>query len=359
MLQEMFFGKMLLQSELRMLGYLMVMPALILGTTDFQNLNFRTNNTQRMTILAQNGFVGVGVANPRVRLHVSNNIGTMGFPYESAVVENGGDTKFTVASSDPTGAGGASIVLGHSNFTTAGAGGQRYHGYEMQYAINGARWLRFNYVQRDAAGSIVDGSIANIMVLSDQGRVGIGLGPVGGGGQPVMPTAVFHTNGAIRFQNLPAGTGNVLVVDANGNVFRSANTARMATQSDAGEMKELKDELRQLRAELESLKKLVAGKNASTRINEITISQKPQLLQNAPNPFTETTTIKYQLPQEVQNAAIYVSTLQGTRLRHFILPQGGGQSVSINGGELAAGSYIYSLVVNGKVIDSKKMVLVR
>ena len=40
----------------------------------------------------------------------------------------------------------------------------------------------------------------------------------------VSPTAVLHTVDAIRFENLPSGAGNVLVVDANGNVFKSSAT---------------------------------------------------------------------------------------------------------------------------------------
>ncbi len=41
-----------------------------LGTVDNNRLVFRTNNTERMTILGTNGYVGLGVASPPVRLYV-------------------------------------------------------------------------------------------------------------------------------------------------------------------------------------------------------------------------------------------------------------------------------------------------
>lgn len=184
-----------------------------LGTTDNNRLVIRTNNTEKMTILA-NGRVGVGVANPLSAMHVTNNAGNItAFPYEAAIFERGGDSKLAVLSSDNTGVGGAAITLGHSVFNNSGL----FPGYEMQYGFNNQRYLRFNYLPRNSSGA-VQGEVANILIMTDNSRVGVNLGPTGGGSVPNFCTANFHTNGTVRFQGLANGAGNPLVVDANGNV---------------------------------------------------------------------------------------------------------------------------------------------
>jgi hypothetical protein len=84
----------------------------------------------------------------------------------------------------------------------------------------------------------------------------------------------------------------------------------------------------------------------------------PKLEQNIPNPFHENTTIKYYLPSGMRTASIVITDLSGVQLKTFDLggSKGFGQ-VLISGGAFAAGTYIYTLTVNGKVVDSKRMVL--
>lgn len=81
-----------------------------------------------------------------------------------------------------------------------------------------------------------------------------------------------------------------------------------------------------------------------------------KLHQNTPNPFTERTTIRFSLPGDVRNAYIYIFDIQGKMLRQLSIDPSM-QSVSVNGYELQAGIYLYSLVVNGQEIDTKRMIL--
>lgn len=80
------------------------------------------------------------------------------------------------------------------------------------------------------------------------------------------------------------------------------------------------------------------------------------LMQNTPNPFTERTTIRFALPENAQDAYIYIFDMAG-KMQKQIPVDGSMQSVVINGYELSAGMYIYSLVVNGKEMDTKRMIL--
>ena len=83
------------------------------------------------------------------------------------------------------------------------------------------------------------------------------------------------------------------------------------------------------------------------------------LYQNRPNPFTTSTTITMSLRSEVAEAVIYIFDMQGSLLKTIPVINRGNVSVTISGGELNAGMYIYSLVADGNEIASKRMILTK
>lgn len=83
------------------------------------------------------------------------------------------------------------------------------------------------------------------------------------------------------------------------------------------------------------------------------------LYQNTPNPFNETTIIKYFLPENTINAYIYILDLQGAMLMSYKLTQNGFGQISINASELNAGMYLYSLVIDNNIVETKRMMLTK
>lgn len=81
------------------------------------------------------------------------------------------------------------------------------------------------------------------------------------------------------------------------------------------------------------------------------------LYQNAPNPFTEETTISYSLGETVGSATLFIYDMSGKQLRSYDLHERGGSDITIHGGELDAGMYMYSLVADGLLIGTKQMLL--
>ena len=81
------------------------------------------------------------------------------------------------------------------------------------------------------------------------------------------------------------------------------------------------------------------------------------LYQNAPNPFKDRTEIRYVLPEKVQSAEIYIFDMQGSLLKRIPAVQSG--SVEVKGSDLRAGMYLYTLVVDGKQVDTKRMILTK
>lgn len=80
------------------------------------------------------------------------------------------------------------------------------------------------------------------------------------------------------------------------------------------------------------------------------------LYQNTPNPFKEQTTIRFSLADNAQNAAICIFDMTGKMLKKLPI-SAGDTSVNINGWELGEGMFLYTLMVNGREIDTKRMIL--
>ena len=81
------------------------------------------------------------------------------------------------------------------------------------------------------------------------------------------------------------------------------------------------------------------------------------LFQNIPNPFSERTRISYVLDNSSSSAILYVFDLEGKLRKSFNLQTPGSGEVVIDGGELEAGMYFYTMIADGIVVDSKQMVL--
>lgn len=125
-------------------------------------------------------------------------------------------------------------------------------------------------------------------------------------------------------------------------------------------IQELKQEVDELKGESasRSSNNVFSEDDAATKDSSIgqTLRNTASLKQNTPNPFSERTVISFTLPEDAKNANICIFDMSGKMLKQLPVTPAM-QSVTINGYELAAGMYIYSLVIGGKEIESKRMIL--
>lgn len=103
----------------------------------------------------------------------------------------------------------------------------------------------------------------------------------------------------------------------------------------------------ELKSELENKKDISSSTTSSI------------LYQNSPNPFNVATQISYYIPEKSSNAYIYIFSIQGGAIMTKKITSFGNSSISINGSDLTPGIYIYSLVVDGKEVDTKRMILTK
>jgi len=80
-----------------------------------------------------------------------------------------------------------------------------------------------------------------------------------------------------------------------------------------------------------------------------------QLWQNVPNPTEGTTLIRYSIPAQAHQAQISLHSLKGELLKSFPITQRGAGELSVNTTTLPEGVYLYRLVIDGKQVDTKKL----
>jgi len=124
-------------------------------------------------------------------------------------------------------------------------------------------------------------------------------------------------------------------------------------QEQQSMIQQQQQQIQQQQQQINELKQMV---QASTSSNDI--SSASSLQQNTPNPFNQNTTIRCYVPSAVKQAQLVVYSLDGRQLKYYALKSGSNE-VNIVAGTLSSGQYLYSLLVDGKNIDSKKMISIK
>lgn len=311
-----------------------------LGTTDNVPLVFRTNNTEKVTILA-NGNVGIGLAQPGKLLQVHNS-------------SNSEDNNIMLSGSAPSMYFNQSATQPTAPYTTP-------------YARLGLSTRIGTFANTSQPGDFVIHSIgqgANILFafgvdqagtngvekarFNSQGNLGINT---------TNPTAKLHVNGNVRFQNLPANTGKTLVVDDSGYVYIARTATSAAAVSNEADITALQQEIATLKQAIADLQSQMAAIQSGT-INVVENQAKAgSSIAASPNPFNGTATIRYTYPATASSAYMIISEINGTQLKRYDLKGNTNGSVTITlDSNAQAGTYISNLEVDGKIVGSKKLI---
>jgi hypothetical protein len=119
--------------------------------------------------------------------------------------------------------------------------------------------------------------------------------------------------------------------------------------------------IQELKQELDDLKDSDESRMTRSAFNtgeNHQLSAKNKLYQNTPNPFKERTTIHFHITDDVKDASICIFDMTGKMLKKLPISSGE-SSVSVNGWELGEGMFLYTLIVNGIEIDTKKMIITK
>lgn len=137
---------------------------------------------------------------------------------------------------------------------------------------------------------------------------------------------------------------------------------------------ELKEDLVQKEKQIETLEKQIA--DIRSMVNEICTNgcdnlrntgygniddaqQKDMLFQSIPNPTSADTKIGYYIASKFSTAFIMLTDMNGTAVQQYKIDGLGSGSITISAGTLSAGMYKYSLLIDGKLIATKGMTVVK
>ena len=119
--------------------------------------------------------------------------------------------------------------------------------------------------------------------------------------------------------------------------------------------------IQELKAELKETRKAAGiGNENVTPVEAVAMrGLTTELYQNTPNPFTENTVIPCSVAEGVTTAMIYIYDLSGKQVDQYPVEGRGKTSVTISARSLDAGMYLYSLIADGNVVDTKRMILTK
>ena len=120
-------------------------------------------------------------------------------------------------------------------------------------------------------------------------------------------------------------------------------------------IQELKAEVNTLKGNSAPVQKAQARNTDVTNMDVVVTT----LYQNTPNPFTESTLIQCDVVETVVDADLYIYDMNGKQIATYPITERGATSITIEGRSLEAGMYLYALIADGQVIDTKRMILTK
>lgn len=360
-----------------------------IGTLNNVDFKIRTNSAQRMVVSAA-GNVGIGTPAPAKPLHVNGEARIGVLPpaslNESVVFANAsGDLRALAATGNtnhylsgngtwqtlPTGGG----TIGADQGLTIDGSGNVVLGSTCNRGLTGGEFLEhrvinmnsFNlYFNSPEEGKLFMGYSAHpfdgcrdLYTRLEISSAGIS-GVVNDYASPNGSTSGLRfTNLTANDRTIPNKSKGVLSLDEDGDViWVEACCPRLGGGVEQDDLKtilerldKLEKEVKESKAEATTLRSQLTQMDVLlTRTNSIVLNQ------NVPNPFAENTVITYYIPNSFQKAQLVFNTIQGETIKTIDIRVPGKGQVNVFASDISSGLYFYTLVVDGKQIERKKMI---
>jgi hypothetical protein len=272
-------------------------------------------------------------------------------------------------------------VQGYSNFTGVYAYGGNYgvyavatkdFGYAGSFQGNvyttgtyqpSARQLKHNIAELNGAMALISKLQPKEYEYKQEGSYGLmnlpkgkRYGLIAEEVEEVLPTLIKATEFDRHFAQGGDSETNTGEQASEKIDFKAVNYTELipimikGMQEQQVENETLKDRV----AKLEEL--ILALKNGST--SPVTITS-AYLNQNTPNPVSGSTTIRYHIPEQSTSARLTLTNAKGQVIKTINLNNRGAGQLSLATSSMAAGTYHYTLYVDGRQADTKRFVVAR
>lgn len=301
-----------------------------LGTMNAVGLSIKTNNVEKIFVAPTNKYVGINNNTPTVALEVTSD------EWDKYIRVRG------EAPSKRFDKSASSIYGGRIGFATA-----------VKHFTESAQQNDF-VIQNNSTGALIFGVGANTggsngverVRISNSGNLGINT---------INPTAKLHGVGDVRLQDLPSGSGNILVVDANGYVHVSNIFEGKGVAPTENEVTQLKTEIADLRDQIRQLKDLVSKENVTktSQLNfEKTISN--LTLEVNPNPALNDITVTYNIKTKDRAGTVQILDPLGKAIKVFNVIGSRTKLISLT--NVTSGQYLVSLSTSSGEKVTKRII---
>jgi len=172
--------------------------------------------------------------------------------------------------------------------------------------------------------------------------------------EKIFPEIVYHNK-------IDGGVGEYYTMDysAFGVIAIKAIQELVKIDQEKDEkVNKLEDQVAKQQKQIDELQAIVfkgiqsSGSSQALFNNSLTDAA---LEQNTPNPFANATIIHYILPQKFTRAQIIITDKTGKTLKQINVSGAGKGVVNVDASSLSSGTYNYSLIVDGKLIETRQM----
>jgi hypothetical protein len=150
--------------------------------------------------------------------------------------------------------------------------------------------------------------------------------------------------------------GGVLSLDTDGDVIWVKSCCKDGIGPE--ELKNILDRLDKLESEVKESKAQTVALKTQLAQMDVVLSKTNTIIldQNVPNPFAQSTVITYAIPSSFKTAQMIFRTMNGELIKTVDIKSAGKGQLNIFAGDISSGAYTYTLVVDGKQIETKRMV---
>lgn len=313
------------------------------NTSTPNGLQFRTGGNGTRVVITSTGLFGVNTVSPVVEAHIVHGFGSVthglrihhvsavGNHYWNLYTQSGGVLELAADGNirgtfDPT-----------SGVYTASSDARRKKDIELApdvlTKVLQLQVKKYHFLENKSSDKKYYGLIAQEV-------------------EKLFPEIVYH--------NKIDGGGDYYTMDYSG----FGVLAIKAIQEQQKKIDVQQQEITDLKARIEKLETTLASlasdkaSPAATNLKEGISSniKNAALEQNQPNPFNQTTIIRYRLPQGAKGQ-INIYNSNGMLVKTITANEAG--ETRINANELSAGTYTYALIMNDRSVASKKLVLTK
>jgi hypothetical protein len=158
-------------------------------------------------------------------------------------------------------------------------------------------------------------------------------------------------------EELPEGTKEEFLEFTGVNYVGLIPHLTQAIQEQQEQIKQLHAVNNELLERLERLEACLQNEEPNTANAAVIPLTSAWIAQNAPNPFSESTRITYFIPEQAQEAALEIVDAGGRMVKSIRIENRGKGEIRLQALNLRAGQYTYSLILDGRMVETQQMVL--